>query len=101
MGFNSSRVLVALGWSLIALSIIPVLLVINGKKLNLFGILVLVLGIILLVIGYKSKKNDISYQPKNDKIPTADNLIKYKQLLDQGVITQEEFDAKKRELLGR
>lgn len=30
----------------------------------------------------------------------ADDLVKYKQLLDMGVITQEEFDAKKREILG-
>ncbi|MBQ7989693.1 MAG: SHOCT domain-containing protein [Oscillospiraceae bacterium] len=30
-----------------------------------------------------------------------DELLKYKQLYDQGVITQEEFDVKKRELLGR
>lgn len=31
---------------------------------------------------------------------SADELIKYKQLLDMGVLTQEEFDAKKKELLG-
>ncbi len=30
----------------------------------------------------------------------ADELAKYKQLLDTGVITQEEFDAKKKQLLG-
>lgn len=30
----------------------------------------------------------------------ADELLKWKGLLDQGVITQEEFDAKKKELLG-
>ena len=30
----------------------------------------------------------------------ADELLKYKQLLDSGVITQEEFDAKKKQLLG-
>ncbi len=29
-----------------------------------------------------------------------DELIKYKQLLDMGALTQEEFDAKKKELLG-
>ncbi|WP_073011084.1 SHOCT domain-containing protein [Clostridium amylolyticum] len=29
-----------------------------------------------------------------------DKLIKYKQLLDMGALTQEEFDAKKKELLG-
>ncbi len=30
----------------------------------------------------------------------ADEIMKYKQLLDQGIITQEEFDAKKQQLLG-
>lgn len=30
----------------------------------------------------------------------ADELMKYKELLDSGVITQEEFDAKKKQLLG-
>jgi len=30
----------------------------------------------------------------------ADEIIKFKQLLDAGVITQEEFDAKKRQLIG-
>ena len=30
----------------------------------------------------------------------ADELKKYKELLDAGVITQEEFDAKKKQLLG-
>lgn len=30
----------------------------------------------------------------------ADELLKYKQLLDAGVLSQDEFDAKKRELLG-
>ena len=30
---------------------------------------------------------------------TADEIIKYKQLLDQGIISQEEFDAKKKALL--
>jgi predicted Zn-dependent peptidase len=30
----------------------------------------------------------------------ADELKKFKELLDAGVITQEEFDAKKKQLLG-
>ena len=30
----------------------------------------------------------------------ADEILKFKTLLDQGIITQEEFDAKKKELLG-
>ena len=31
---------------------------------------------------------------------SADELMKYKELLDNGIITQEEFDAKKKQLLG-
>ena len=34
------------------------------------------------------------------QISTADELKKFKELLDMGVITQEEFDAKKKQLLG-
>ena len=30
----------------------------------------------------------------------ADEILKYKELLDLGAITQEEFDAKKKQLLG-
>ena len=33
-------------------------------------------------------------------ISNAEELKKYKELLDAGVITQEEFDAKKKQLLG-
>ena len=36
----------------------------------------------------------------NTPISNADELKKYKELLDSGVITQEEFDAKKKQLLG-
>lgn len=44
-----------------------------------------------------------SVQPAiKQEIPqsSADELKKYKELLDSGVITQEEFDAKKKQLLG-
>lgn len=34
------------------------------------------------------------------QVTSADELKKYKDLLDSGVITQEEFDAKKKQLLG-
>ncbi|MGR5979483.1 SHOCT domain-containing protein [Bacillus cereus] len=30
----------------------------------------------------------------------ADEILKYKELLDQGIITEEEFQAKKKQLLG-
>ncbi len=29
----------------------------------------------------------------------ADEILKYKQLMDQGIITEEEFEAKKKQLL--
>ena len=41
-----------------------------------------------------------SKQTMRTEIGIADELIKYKELLDQEVITQEEFDAKKKQLLG-
>lgn len=36
----------------------------------------------------------------NNTISSADEILKYKKLLDEGIITQEEFDAKKKQLLG-
>ena len=34
------------------------------------------------------------------QISAADELKKFKELLDMGIISQEEFDAKKKQLLG-
>lgn len=45
----------------------------------------------------KVQSNDIS---RNAEISSADELKKYKELLESGVITQEEFDAKKKQILG-
>ena len=44
----------------------------------------------------KAKNNENS---KNNVTSTADEIKKYKELLDMGAITQEEFDLKKKELL--
>ena len=51
---------------------------------------------------------DIVVQKKSDNAPSAitqgnsvaDEIVKFKELLDGGVITQTEFDAKKKQLLG-
>ena len=45
----------------------------------------------------KSNRADISNTPNCDE---ADKLKKFKELLDSGVITEEEFDQKKKQLLG-
>ena len=50
----------------------------------------------------QTQKNRKSENVIRQEIPqsNADELKKYKDLLDSGVITQEEFDAKKKQLLG-
>lgn len=49
-----------------------------------------------------SEKNIKIYQPLFDqlKYDNPDLIRKYKQLFDDGIITQEEFQAKKKEILG-
>ena len=37
---------------------------------------------------------------QSSEVSAADEILKYKQLLDSGAITQEEYDAKKKQLLG-
>lgn len=41
-----------------------------------------------------------SKQVESEKTSNADELKKFKDLFDQGIITQEEFDLKKKQLLG-
>ena len=47
--------------------------------------------------NYRAKKNAPAASPA---VSAADELKKFKELLDMGIITQEEFDAKKKQLLG-
>ncbi|WP_081112366.1 SHOCT domain-containing protein [Fusobacterium necrophorum] len=42
------------------------------------------------------QKNNVSI----NQTSAADEILKFKNLLDQGIITQDEFDKKKKELLG-
>lgn len=55
-----------------------------------------------LIIERQEKSATITQTTINQEIPqsNADELKKYKDLLDTGVITQEEFDAKKKQILG-
>ena len=39
-------------------------------------------------------------QPAVQAVSAADEILKLKQLLDAGILTQDEFDAKKKQLLG-
>lgn len=75
----------------------------NTGEMFLYLVLPVVAFIALGVFFYK--KGPIEKKPKivvEQQMPAsnADELKKYKELLDSGVIKQEEFDAKKKELLG-
>lgn len=51
----------------------------------------------------KNKKWKDNNEPKNEKkkeLSQADEIEKFKQLLDSGAITQEEYDKKKKQILG-
>ena len=50
----------------------------------------------------KNNADDEPSTPNNEYEPisSADEILKYKNLLDQGIITQEEFDAKKQKIMG-
>lgn len=74
-----------------------------------FFALILPLEIIATIIvglrGVKTATNEKPIAAKkveviNGNTSSADELRKYRELLDSGVISQEEFDAKKKQLLG-
>ena len=46
------------------------------------------------------RKSELESAPAVAPVSAADEILKFKTLLDQGILTQEEFDAKKKQLLG-
>jgi len=50
--------------------------------------------------AFENYKNNDVVEITGSTSSSADEILKYKTLLDQGIITQEEFDAKKKQLLG-
>lgn len=60
----------------------------------------LVLSILSTEDGPRQLQTVKIIQTANGKKSSADEIMKFKELLDSGVITQEEFDAKKKEILG-
>lgn len=59
-----------------------------------------VISNLLLERQNTNQKNNGAIVTQNIQQSSADELKKYKELLDSGVISQEEFDAKKKQLLG-
>lgn len=54
----------------------------------------------LLIERQQKRNNATVITPVTNTTDEADQIKKFKELLDSGVITQEEFDAKKKQLLG-
>ena len=53
-----------------------------------------------LLVNRQGKEKNVTTIKQEIPQSNADELKKYKDLLDSGIITQEEFDAKKKQLLG-
>ena len=70
--------------------------------------LCLILGIFIPLVAYIIMQDRINticttkveVEKEKTENSSIDQLKQYKELLDDGVITQEEFDAKKKQLLG-
>ncbi len=67
----------------------------NPKVGILWGLFLGIFGIIICALAYNTHNKETSYSPSN----SVDELLKLSQLLEKGLITQEEFDTKKRQLL--
>jgi hypothetical protein len=94
-------------WIIIAL-IIPYFLAADDREIG-FGLAFLaclllspVIGLIIILLS-KEKKPEVKtfYRPTPQPISQADELTKFKKLLDEGTITQEEFDTQKRKILNQ
>ena len=57
------------------------------------------LPLILEIKEYVEYKINSKASIGTTSISVADEILKFKELLDQGILTQEEFDAKKKQLL--
>jgi len=80
-----------------------VLLTINtigGKKITPFKTVIIPKQILSLILGdiHKAQAGNNTTMPTT--IFGVDDLAKFKKLLDDGVLTQEEFDKKKAQILG-
>lgn len=58
-----------------------------------------IISILSHVTSSKEEVKQVVNQVVNQPVSMADEIMKYKQLLDMGAISQEEFDQKKEELL--
>ena len=71
--------------------------------INWMSYIIIALNLIVLTLSTLLKMDKVPIKKQvfvNTQKETADDLKAYKELLDSGVISQEEFDAKKKQILG-
>lgn len=68
--------------------------------LNIFTSWTIIIWVIALVWANTESKETVIINQTPDKVSSTDELLSYKKLLDENVITQEDFDAKKKQILG-
>ena len=56
------------------------------------------IGLVVMLVLEDKNHTKTAQTPPVESV--ADEIIKYKQLLDEGIITEEEFPAKKTEIVG-
>ena len=72
----------------------------GASKINITNISKETLNPFVNAVNKAKEELEKPKQHSVNQVSVADELIKFKGLLDQGIITQEEFDKKKKELLG-
>ncbi len=67
--------------------------------LNIFTAWFLILWFVALIWANTNSSKTVVVN-NSEKLSGSDEIVKYKKLLDDGIITEEEFNAKKKQLMG-
>ena len=101
------RPIKAVEWVIVIIDVIVTFLVSTNQYADYFKDLIIfqIIFAILLIIGapYKKGYKDMPFRNKNEnslKFTTEKQLNELKEMLDDGTITQEEYDAKRKKILG-
>lgn len=71
----------------------------NYKIVIIVGAVILVVGLIILISGIISSTKQTNIENRQIASSTNDKLLELKSLLDSGLITQDEYDEKKKSIL--
>lgn len=74
--------------------------ILNNGLVQVLLYIVSALGLLMANVEVSAPASAPAAPAPASRIGTADELLKYKELLDKGILTQEEYEEKKRQLLG-